>query len=162
MWLVESKPIRSNVAMLTMSFSQVLCHRKFVTIWVNDYFLHKWCHVPCIMTSSIIPFPSILNFWRCATIPSALPLDLCSNCYPSNMQCMLNKDLPWFLLEYTKFEQAKGRLQGEHVTETYKTYSNTPFQSHHKMYHSCHKFVFMLIAPQQLVFKLKFLRIMQM
>jgi len=43
-----------------------------------------------------------------------------------------------------------------------KTYSNTLFQNHHKMYHSCHKFVFMLNAPQQLVFMLKFLRIMQM
>ena len=73
MWLVESKPIRSNVAMLTMSFSRVLCHHKFVTIWVNEYFLHKWCHVPCIMTSSIIPFPSILNIWRCGGF-TALPL----------------------------------------------------------------------------------------
>ena len=110
------------------------------------------------------PFPinsQYLEMWgvySTATIPSALPLDLCSKLYPSNMQCMLNKDLPRFLLEYTKFQQAKGRLQGEHVTETYKTYSNTLFQNHHKMYHSCH----MLIAPQQLVFKLKFLRIMQM
>ena len=103
-----------------------------------------------------------VGVYSTATIPSALPLDLCSKLYPSNMQCMLNKDLPRFLLEYTKFEQAKGRLQGEHVTETYKTYSNTLFQNHHKMYHSCHKFAFMLIAPQQLVFKLKFLRIMQM
>ena len=114
------------------------------------------------------PFPinsQYLEMWgvySTTTIPRALPLDLCSKLYPSNMQCMLNKDLPRFLLEYTKFQQAKGRLQGEHVTETYKTYSNTLFQNHHKMYHSCHKFVFMLIAPQQLVFKLKFLRIMQM
>ena len=99
-----------------------------------------------------------------ATVPSARPLDLGSKLYPSNMQCMLNKDLPRFLLEYNKFEQAKGRLwlQCAHGTNTYKTYSNTLFQNHHKRYHSCHKFVFMLIAPQQLVFKLKFLRIMQM
>ena len=104
----------------------------------------------------------VWGVYSTATIPSALPLDLCSKLYSSNIQRMLNKDLPRFLLEYTKFEPAKGRLQGEHVTETYKTYSNTLFQNHHKMYHSCHKFAFMLIAPQQLVFKLKFLRIMQM
>ena len=73
------------------------------------------------------PFPinsQYLEMWgvySTATIPSALPLDLCSKLYPSNMQCMLNKDLPRFPLEYTKFEQAKGRLQGEHVTGTYKT-----------------------------------------
>ena len=112
------------------------------------------------------PFPinsqylEMRGVYSIATIPSALPLlrlDLCSKLYPSNMQRMLNKDLPRFPLEYTKFEQAKERLQGEHVTGTYKTYSNTLFQNHHKMYHSCHKFVFMLI-----VFKLKFLRIMQM
>ena len=117
------------------------------------------------------PYPinsQYLEMWgvySIATISSALPLprlDLCSKLYPSNMQRMLNKDLPRFPLEYTKFEQAKGRLQGEHVTETYKTYSNTLFQNHHKMYHSCQKFVFMLLAPQELVFKLKFLRIMQM
>ena len=80
------------------------------------------------------PFPinsQYLEMWgvySIATIPSALPLprlDLCSKLYPSNMQRMLNKDLPRFPLEYTKFEPAKGRLQGEHVTETYKTYSNT-------------------------------------
>ena len=28
------------------------------------FFFHKWCHLPWIMTSSIIPFPSILNIWR--------------------------------------------------------------------------------------------------
>ena len=119
----------------------------------------------CAMHYDVIyhPFPinsQYLEMWgvySTATIPSALPLDLCSKLYPSNIQCMLNKDLLRFPLEYTKFEHAKGRLQGEHVTETYKTYSNTLFQNHHKMYHSCHKFVFMLI-----VFKLKFLRIMQM
>ena len=37
-------------------FSRVLCHRKFVTIGVNEYFLAK-------MTSSIIPF-RIVNISR--------------------------------------------------------------------------------------------------
>ena len=33
----------------------------FMTIGVNEYFLHKWCHDPCIMTSCIIPCLSVLN-----------------------------------------------------------------------------------------------------
>ena len=39
--LVGNKPIRSNVTISTTSFSRVLCHRKFVVIGVNEYFLHK-------------------------------------------------------------------------------------------------------------------------
>ena len=50
MWSVGSKPIRSNVTIPTASFSRI--------------FFHKWHHVPCIMTSFIIPSPSILNIWR--------------------------------------------------------------------------------------------------
>ena len=55
MWLVESKPIRSNVTIPTTSFPRVFF-----------FFFHKWCHVLSIMTSSIIPdpSPSILNIWR--------------------------------------------------------------------------------------------------
>ena len=44
-WLVGSKPIKSNV---------LACVER-----TNEYFLHKWCHLPCIMTSSIIPSSSI-------------------------------------------------------------------------------------------------------
>ena len=51
MWLVGSKPIRSNVTILITSFSSV--------------FVQKWRHVSCIMTSSIILPLSILNIWRC-------------------------------------------------------------------------------------------------
>ena len=50
MWLVGSKPIRSNVTIPATSF----LHK----------FLHKWHNVPCIMMSSIITSPSILNIWR--------------------------------------------------------------------------------------------------
>ena len=49
------KPISSNVIIPTTSFSRVLCHRKFVMIGVNEYFLRKWRHVWYVMTSSIIP-----------------------------------------------------------------------------------------------------------
>ena len=30
----------------------------------REFFPKKWRHVPCIMTSSIIHSPSILNIWR--------------------------------------------------------------------------------------------------
>ena len=50
-WLVGSKPIRSNATIPTTSFLHV-------------FFFHKWHHVLCIMTSSITPFPSIFNIWR--------------------------------------------------------------------------------------------------
>ena len=43
MRFVESKPIRSNVTVPTTSFPLVLCHRKFVTIGVNKYYLHYRC-----------------------------------------------------------------------------------------------------------------------
>ena len=45
----------------TSRFPRVLCHRKFVAIRVNEYFLHKWRHVPCVLTSSIIPSLSSLS-----------------------------------------------------------------------------------------------------
>ena len=41
-------------------------------------FLHKWRHVPCVMTSSIIPSLSTLNIckrWRLAALPS-LPVNI--------------------------------------------------------------------------------------
>ena len=38
----------------------------------SHVFLHKWRHVSCIMTSSIIPSLSILNIWRCRGL-TALP-----------------------------------------------------------------------------------------
>ena len=63
MWLVGSKPIKLNATTPITSFSRVLRHRKFVAIGVNRYFLHKWHHAPCVMTSSIIPLLSILNIW---------------------------------------------------------------------------------------------------
>ena len=52
-WLVGSKPISfwSNVTIKTTSFSRVFLSK-------------KWRHVPCIMTSSITHFPSILKIWR--------------------------------------------------------------------------------------------------
>ena len=62
MWLVQSKPIKSNVTRPTTPFSRILCHHKFVMI---GYFFHKWCHQQCIMTSSFIRSLSILNIWRC-------------------------------------------------------------------------------------------------
>ena len=44
---MERKPVRSNVPTSSSCF-----------------FFHKRRNVLCIMTSSIIPFPSILNIWR--------------------------------------------------------------------------------------------------
>ena len=38
-----------------------LCHRKFVTI--GEYFMHKWRHVLCVMTSPAISPLSILKRW---------------------------------------------------------------------------------------------------
>ena len=63
MWLVGSKPTRrSNLTMPTTSrFPCVLCHRKLVAIRVNEYFLHKWRHVPCVLTSSFISSLSSLS-----------------------------------------------------------------------------------------------------
>ena len=37
MWLVGSKPTRSNVTMLTTSFLRVLCHRKFVMLELSIF-----------------------------------------------------------------------------------------------------------------------------
>ena len=39
--------------MPTISCWRVLCQHQFVTIAVNEYFLHKRHHMPCVMTSSI-------------------------------------------------------------------------------------------------------------
>ena len=33
-------------------------------IFFPHFFFHKWRHVLCIMTSSVIPSPLILNIWR--------------------------------------------------------------------------------------------------
>ena len=55
MWLVGSKPIWSYFTMVT----------SFLAIRVNEYLLYKWCHLLCVMTSSVIPSLSILNIWRC-------------------------------------------------------------------------------------------------
>ena len=63
-WCDWGEVNQSVVTMPTTSLLHVLCHRKFVTVRMDKYFLHKWHHVPCIMTSPIIPFLSILNIWR--------------------------------------------------------------------------------------------------
>lgn len=56
---------RLNVTMPATSLSHVLCYHQFVMIGVKKYFLHKWHHVLCIITSSIIPSSSILiTRWR--------------------------------------------------------------------------------------------------
>ena len=52
MWLVGSKPIRSNVTIPTTSFLRIF------------FFFFKWLHVPCILISSIVPSLSILNIWK--------------------------------------------------------------------------------------------------
>ena len=51
MWLVGSKPIRSNVTIPTTSFSCI-------------FFSQTTSCAVVIMTSFIIPCPSILNIWR--------------------------------------------------------------------------------------------------
>ena len=53
-----------KIASLFFSFSRVLRRRKYS--WQSEsrsIFLHKWCHVPCVMTSSNMPSLSILNIW---------------------------------------------------------------------------------------------------
>ena len=53
-----------KLASLFFSFSRVLRHRKYS--WQSEstsIFLHKWRHVPCVMTSSNIPSLSFLNIW---------------------------------------------------------------------------------------------------
>ena len=66
MWLVGSKPIRSNVTMTTTSFLHILCHRKFVTNRVNGYFFTQITSYA--MRNDIIfhPFPissQYLKMW---------------------------------------------------------------------------------------------------
>ena len=58
-----SKSIKSNVTKPTTLFKRILCHPKFVIINLvpRSLVLHNRHHVPCIITSSIIPFLSILN-----------------------------------------------------------------------------------------------------
>ena len=56
MWLVGSKPIRSNVKIPTTS--------------LIARFFHKWRHAPCIMTPSIIPSPSILKYLKMWVVDS--------------------------------------------------------------------------------------------
>ena len=53
-----------KIASLFFSFSRVLRRRKYS--WQSEstsIFLHKWCHVPCVMTSSNMTSLSILNIW---------------------------------------------------------------------------------------------------
>ena len=53
-----------KIASLFFSSSRVLRHRK--CSWQSEstsIFLHKWSHVPCVMTPSNIPSLSILNIW---------------------------------------------------------------------------------------------------
>ena len=53
-----------KIASLFFSFSRVLRRRKYS--WQSEstsIFWHKWCHVPCVMTSSNMPSLSILNIW---------------------------------------------------------------------------------------------------
>ena len=53
-----------KIASLFFSFSRVLRHRKYA--WQSEstsFFLHKWRHVPCVMTSSNIPSLSIFKIW---------------------------------------------------------------------------------------------------
>ena len=104
MWLVGSKPIRSNVTMQTTSFSRILSYSLFVMIRVKEHFLHTWCHVPCIMTSSIIPSLSILIFedvgafdipaiiGRTSTHPTKWQL-------PKTIMCF--SDISYFLHQHT-------------------------------------------------------------
>ena len=72
MWLVGSKPIRSNVTIATTG-----CHRVLPVgccdFWApcvptksfSRVFVHKWRHVSYIMMSSIMTSLSILNIWWC-------------------------------------------------------------------------------------------------
>ena len=58
MWLVGSKPIRSNVTIPTTSFSCIIsCHHKVVTIYLmpRSLLLHNRHHVLCVTTSSSLP-----------------------------------------------------------------------------------------------------------
>ena len=53
-----------KIASLFFFFSRVLRHRKYSRQSEStNIFLHKWRHVPCVMTSSNIPSLSILNIW---------------------------------------------------------------------------------------------------
>ena len=60
MWLVVGKPIRDK------------CYNSNNIFFAC--FLHKWRHVSCIMTSSIIPSLSILNIWRCGGLTTLVIL----------------------------------------------------------------------------------------
>ena len=66
-----------KIASLFFSSSRVLRHRKYS--WQSEstsIFLHKWSHVPCVMTPSNIPSLSILNIrtlgeftaWKVSTL----------------------------------------------------------------------------------------------
>ena len=37
----------------------------YVSIGINKHFWSKWCHLSCSMTSSIIPYLSVINIWWC-------------------------------------------------------------------------------------------------
>ena len=56
-----SKPIRSYVTRQKHLFLRILCHRKFMRM--GEYFMRKWRHVPCVMTSFTILPMSVLNIW---------------------------------------------------------------------------------------------------
>ena len=64
MRLVESKPITSNVTV------PAFCHRKFVTIGVNKYYLHYRCS----MRYDVIydPSLSILKYLKTCEVLTAL------------------------------------------------------------------------------------------
>ena len=59
---INGENILQNIASLFFSFSRVLRHHKYSRQSEStSIFLHKWRHVPCVMTSSNIPSLSILN-----------------------------------------------------------------------------------------------------
>ena len=57
----------------------------YTSIEINEHFWHKWRHLSCDMTSSIIPSLSILNIWWCGGL-TALKLSSVRkrNVNPSN------------------------------------------------------------------------------
>ena len=50
------------------------CQLSHKFIRMGEYFMHKWCHVPCIMMSSTIPPISVLNIWICRGLTALLVL----------------------------------------------------------------------------------------
>ena len=77
MWLVGSKPIRSNVTIPTTSFSHI-----FFFSQMTSHAVH--CDV------SIIPSPSILNIWRRGGVDSPVS----DNLYQENKAYKLKRSIP--------------------------------------------------------------------